>query len=665
MRTLMNVCFVLCEYILYKGDDPDYEMTPSDDQVHSTNNLFTKNVTRLHDYWCHASSGIAIEDDTDAKLLRDKQMGYDVNQSHNVKGSVHEINNYTRPFMSKIDNNQKWDTIFGNGIISDTHNKYISNGNGNFIEWIIEINNMDKSGKASIIVGISSDLMGETNIDSFTSSKQHGFGFDNLGNIINGTDNKQKDNGSLKFGSHEVVHIILDYSNPNNWIFYAKVGDIEEEWYDHLSTSDQIITVFDKINPGSYRLAVSLFSSGDALIIERCNIHGTEQGEFYQELKSYSVGVDNNNDADQEDNDEEDKEEEEEENNDKDTEQKQTNNDQTQTEENKQQTTVTVTKSTEDEKEKAVNTDNNNNDASNTINDEEKVIEDKQTISSPGNNKLDTEDNDISMTAMEPSPTPNSVIIDKSPQPPQDFERLASVMVHDDPMDHSHSQISDTGTKDINIIAEDEEEDEFNDDNKEKDKYKSSEQTSKQDQIKIEQQLQTINELKKEIEGLTKENKDKQNKIESAAKREKDLNEKYKTMEMELNKIKQKATDFENKYNDLQQQSRPRQNSTDTAKISNLTQENERLSHELKLAHDRVKSLDSKKQEMQEKLNNAIESKMKLIISTSEEIDHYRKLIQQIAQNKLGCQLLSDFVDNNNNNNNQHKSHRNGRNGYY
>eukprot|EP00483_Globobulimina_turgida_P009559 UN09578 len=62
---------------------------------------------------------------------------------------------------------------------------------------------------------------------------------------------------------------------------------------------------------------------------------------------------------------------------------------------------------------------------------------------------------------------------------------------------------------------------------------------------------------------------------------------------------------------------------------------------------------------MQDKLNQAIESKMNLIISTSEEIDHYRKLIQQIAQNKLGCQLLSDF-DNSNSNANGMK-----RNGYY
>jgi len=309
---------------------------------------------------------------------------------------------------------------------------------------------------------------------------------------------------------------------------------------------------------------------------------------------------------------------------------------------------------------------NNNNNNTNITNDEEKVIEDKQTISSP-DNKLSTEyiagdtekdDAEIQMTPMEPSPTPNSVIIgsDKSPQPPPDIERYQSVQVHDDPMDHSQSQINDTGTKDIDVIPEDEEEDDDNNDN-----TKITE-ISKQDQIKIEQQLQTINKLKQDIETLTKQNRDKQDRIEAATKREQTLNDKYKKMEIEVNSYKTKATDFEDKFNELQQ-SRPRQNSTDTAKISNLTQENERLSHELKLAHDRVKSLDSKKQEMQEKLNNAIESKMKLIISTSEEIDHYRKLIQQIAQNKLGCQLLSDFAKNNNDNNNQHRN--GGQNGYY
>ena len=79
-------------------------------------------------------------------------------------------------------------------------------------------------------------------------------------------------------------------------------------------------------------------------------------------------------------------------------------------------------------------------------------------------------------------------------------------------------------------------------------------------------------------------------------------------------------------------------------KLSAMEQENQRLSHELTLAQQRAESLDATKQELQDRLSNVIESKLQLIKSTSEEIDHFRKLIQQIAQNKLGCQLLSDFA---------------------
>merc|ERR1712173_98711 len=79
-------------------------------------------------------------------------------------------------------------------------------------------------------------------------------------------------------------------------------------------------------------------------------------------------------------------------------------------------------------------------------------------------------------------------------------------------------------------------------------------------------------------------------------------------------------------------------------KRSSMEEENQRLCHELNLAEERAESLDTAQQELRERLKNVIESKLQLIKSTSEEIDHYRKLIQQIAQNKLGCQLLSDFA---------------------
>merc|ERR1712228_680181 len=268
--------------LIHENVDSDYEMTPSDDQVHSTKHLFTKNISRLRDYWCHSSAGIAIEDDTDAHL-QDKQMNHKLNKAK--QGSVHEINDYTRPFMSKIENNLQWDTVFGNGIISDMDRRE----NGTFIEWIIEINNMNKS-IASVIIGISADLIGESSQDSF-ASKTNGFGFDNFGNIMNGKTIVKKVD-MLQFESRDVVHIILDYSDATNWKFYAKVGDIEESDYDDLKTAavnEHIFVIFDAINPGSYRLAVSLFSQMDALIIESCKIHGSEQANFYQELKSYSV----------------------------------------------------------------------------------------------------------------------------------------------------------------------------------------------------------------------------------------------------------------------------------------------------------------------------------------------------------------------------------------
>merc|ERR1719356_26458 len=79
-------------------------------------------------------------------------------------------------------------------------------------------------------------------------------------------------------------------------------------------------------------------------------------------------------------------------------------------------------------------------------------------------------------------------------------------------------------------------------------------------------------------------------------------------------------------------------------KYSAMEQENQRLSHELSLAQQRAESLETADEKLKDRLKNVIDSKMQLIISTSEEIDHYRKLIQQIAQNKLGCQLLSDFA---------------------
>ena len=102
------------------------------------------------------------------------------------------INKYTRPLICKVSSEKEWKSVFGAGIISDTHIKYKNNKNGQFIEWIIEIVNIRKYGtKSSIIIGISSDLLGESKETNFTDNI-NGFGFDNLGQIYHHNQNKEK-----------------------------------------------------------------------------------------------------------------------------------------------------------------------------------------------------------------------------------------------------------------------------------------------------------------------------------------------------------------------------------------------------------------------------------------------------------------------------------------
>ena len=173
------------------------------------------------------------------------------------------------------------------------------------------------------------------------------------------------------------------------------------------------------------------------------------------------------------------------------------------------------------------------------------------------------------------------------------------------------------------------------------------------DKKRMEQQLKTIESLKSQIAELQKENEAKQALIDDAVKRENETKAKLEGMEQKMNEYRIKYEETETKLTNFSSEVETKEIEQQT-KINELSQENERLSHELKLAHDRVQSLDDKKLQTQEALNNAIESKMKLVVSTSEEIDHYRKLIQQIAQNKLGCQILSDFL-----------KPQNGKNGFY
>ena len=118
-----------------------------------------------------------------------------------------------------------------------------------------------------------------------------GMGFDNLGQIFQ-EDEPFRTEKALCFETRDVVHLILDFSQSSRWRLYAKVGDLDEEDYDDLSAAeeaDKLTAVFDHVQPGSYRLAVSLFSPMDALIIESCKIHGVEDAEFFQELKQYAL----------------------------------------------------------------------------------------------------------------------------------------------------------------------------------------------------------------------------------------------------------------------------------------------------------------------------------------------------------------------------------------
>eukprot|EP01084_Bolivina_argentea_P135857 239316_1 len=87
--------------LIHEDVESESEMTPSADPARSDpNGVYQepKNITRLNDYWCHCSKDIAIEDDTDAKLLNKKQTNNETN--YKLRGSV--VNKYTRPLISKI-----------------------------------------------------------------------------------------------------------------------------------------------------------------------------------------------------------------------------------------------------------------------------------------------------------------------------------------------------------------------------------------------------------------------------------------------------------------------------------------------------------------------------------------------------------------------------------
>jgi len=624
--------------------DSEYEETPYDEN--SEHQLAGRKISRLHDYWCHGSSGIAIEDDTDAKVLREKHsLGFV--QAHSVKkgSSMHEINHYTRPMMSKVVDNGHWDSVYGHGIISDSHSKYKSHRNGQFIEWILEISDINGTantlGKRTIVIGLSSDLDGSLSTKDHFAAIPSGMGFNNLGEILVEDEpfRKEKD---LQFGTREAVHLILDYSDSVRWRLYSKVGDLDEEDYDDLSKAEdagKLIAVFDRVPPGSYRLAVSLFSSMDALIIEHCRIHGVDDAEFHQELKQYALT-------------EEAEEEEQVEVVPVDPQNEAVNDTQRLTVVEKPTETTTLTDGKEMESEE--------DDAVETPEKEETKKEEIETTETPQKDiAADSLDDTDSAVPPWPSntagaatvvfkPTVNGNEVSPSPNmlsPNQEEEAVVDERGDNDGRDGTKQPMDSLETsKSVEIHTP-----------KTPDTVDStvSPMAKEVETERLEQQSKLIDLLRQQIAELKRENENKQREINDAAERERGHKESIQSMQSQMASLRAESGAAEEKR-------------------SSMEEENQRLCHELNLAEERAESLDTAQQELRERLKNVIESKLQLIKSTSEEIDHYRKLIQQIAQNKLGCQLLSDFAKSAHGLHDEHSGYRyNGRrpmrpqNGYY
>merc|ERR1711971_1506806 len=121
------------------------------------------------------------------------------------------------------------------------------------------------------------------------------------------------------------------------------------------------------------------------------------------------------------------------------------------------------------------------------------------------------------------------------------------------------------------------------------------------------QQLETIEDLKRQIEELQKENDTKDELIKDAKQREIQSKDELIGMEQQMTQWRGKCENAESKMDAMNDAMTGKENEQ-KRELTALSEENERLSHELKLAQDRAQSLDDKKVEMQERLNNAIES---------------------------------------------------------
>merc|ERR1712130_671256 len=113
----------------------------------------------------------------------------------------------------------------------------------------------------------------------------------------------------------------------------------------------------------------------------------------------------------------------------------------------------------------------------------------------------------------------------------------------------------------------------------------------------------------------------------------------------EIEKLEQMLLDLETKNNQkvqeldmyiLRQQRHEKSIESMQSRIEMFKQlmdakaENLKLSNELKTVNERISDLNEHKVNLQNKINDAIATKLELIESTSDELGHYRQIIQQL-----------------------------------
>merc|ERR1712204_16583 len=99
------------------------------------------------------------------------------------------------------------------------------------------------------------------------------------------------------------------------------------------------------------------------------------------------------------------------------------------------------------------------------------------------------------------------------------------------------------------------------------------------------QQLETIEDLKRQIEELQKQNDAKDELIKGAKQREIQSKEEFAGMKQQMTQWKEKCENAESKMDAMNDAMTGKENEQ-KKELTALSEENERLSHELKLAQD-------------------------------------------------------------------------------